>query len=147
MSQSHRKGNGVFHAVKSMFASAPRNRQVMPYPLNANSPWYFTAGPVFTPGADGAILNSKLSKPWQVLQGYAYRVAHPQKYTATQPQQLFAPKGVPTVGINIQLAQNEIFSPSVNSDGTFADQGIFASTGTLPDYGAGVNTTEYPDYS
>jgi hypothetical protein len=109
--------------------SQPRYTTVLPNPLNQSSPWYFTAGPVFTPGADGAILNSKLSKPWQTLFGYAYRVQNPNKFNVTQPGiQLFAPKGVPTVGINIQLGNEGVTTPSVNSDGTFANMGIFQYT-------------------
>lgn len=119
----------VFRAMKQAFQSTPRNRQVLPNPLNDSSPWYFTAGPVFNAGADGAILNSKLSKPWQTIFGYAYRVANPQKFTVTQPSQLYAPKGVPTVGINIQIGQTGVTTPSVNSDGTYANEGIFMYTG------------------
>lgn len=117
--------NRVFRAMAGAFQSRPRYRTVLPDPLNDASPFYHTAGPVFNPGADGAILNSKLSLPWQVWYGYAYRVAHPQKFTPLQPGQLFAPKGVPTVGINIQLGYEGVTTPSVNSDGTYANEGIF----------------------
>lgn len=119
--------------MRGMFTSRPRYNTVLPNPLNAASPWYFTAGPVFSPGADGAILHSKLSKPWQTLFGYAYRVANPNKFNVLQPSQLFAPKSVETVGINIQTGWSPVTSgPSVNSDGTFADEGIFADAGMLP---------------
>lgn len=116
----------VFKAMKnSMFQSLPRHRTVLPNPGNESSPWYFTAGPVFNPGADGAILNSKLSKPWQSLFGYAYRVQNPNKYNVLQPMQMYAPKGVPIVGINIQLPQNQVYTPAVNTDGSFANEGVF----------------------
>lgn len=129
--------NNRFHkAIHGAFAPSNRNRQVILAPLQQNSPWYYTAGPVFYPGADGAILNSKLSKAWQVIYGYAYRVQNPQKYSALQPNQLFAPKGVPVVGINIQLGNEGVLTPSVNDDGTYPDEGIFQ-------YGPGsaANTT------
>jgi|HubBroStandDraft_1064217.scaffolds.fasta_scaffold748485_2 hypothetical protein len=126
----------VGRAIKQMFQSTPRYRQVLPNPLNDDSPWFFTAGPVFMPGADGAILNSKLSKPWQTWNGYGYRIANPQYYTPNQETpQLYAPKGVPTVGINIQLPSNEVYTPSVNGDGTFANQGIFAYDSGAAQYG------------
>jgi hypothetical protein len=118
--------NKVFRALGKAFQSRPRYSTVLPEPMAQNSNFYHTAGPVFNPGADGAILNSKLSKPWQVLWGYAYRVANPQKFTPYQPAQLYAPKGVPMVGINIQLPDTTVTTPSVNSDGTFANEGIFA---------------------
>lgn len=137
----------VFRAMASAFQSRPRNRTVLPNPLNENSPWYFTAGPVFSPGADGAILNSKLSKPWQVWNGYAYRVQNPNPFLVLQPPQLYSPKGVPTVGINIQLPQNVVTIPSVNGNGTYADQGIFASNGSLSDYGEATGTLEYGEYA
>jgi hypothetical protein len=102
---------------------------------------------VFTPGGDGAILQSKLSKPWQSIPGYAYLVQNPQKYTPLQPPQLYAPKGVPFVGINIQLGSQQITTPSVNSDGTFADQGIFGQNMSA-DYGEAIDTSEYAgDYA
>lgn len=94
--------------------------------VDANaSPWYFTAGPVYRPGGNGAVLHSKLSFPWQTLQGYAYRVANPNKFNVLQPRQSFAPKGVPIVGVNIQTGWTPVTSPSVNSDGTFAQDGGF----------------------
>lgn len=117
MALKHRVGA----ALRGAFASTPRYTTPIPAPLQQSSPWFWTAGPVFSPGADGAILHSKISKPWQVWQGYAYRVADPQHFTPLQPSQLYAPKGVPTVGINIQLPQNQVLTPSVNSDGTFAN--------------------------
>lgn len=121
-------GHKVFRAMANAFQSKPRYRTVLPDPLNMDSPWYWTAGPVFNPGADGAILNSKYSKPWQTWNGYAYRVIDPQRFTPLQPAQLYAPKGAPTVGINIQLGNEGVTTPSVNSDGTFANEGIFAYT-------------------
>jgi hypothetical protein len=122
------KHKDIMHALRGAMVSRPRYTTPIPDPVRqpASSPWYFTAGPVFTPGGDGAILNSKISKPWQVIYGYAYRVANPQKFTPLQPPQLYAPKGAPTVGINIQLGNEGVTTPSVNSDGTFADEGIFA---------------------
>lgn len=117
--------NRLHKAIKGAFAPRLPSRQVIPAPNQQNSPWYYTAGPIFYPGADGAILNSKLSKAWQVIYGYAYRVANPQRYSALQPSQLFAPKGAPTVGINIQLGYEGVLTPSVNDDGTYADEGIF----------------------
>lgn len=122
----------VYRAVKQAFQSTPKNRTILPAPNQQQSPWYYTAGPTFSPGADGAILNSKLSKAWQVIYGVGYRVANPQKYSALQPSPLYAPKGVPVVGINIQLGSEGVITPAVNDDGTFADEGIFqydASTG------------------
>lgn len=127
--------NWPFKSKKKRGHSAPRYTSVLPDPMNGNSVFYHTAGPVFTPGADGAILQSKLSKPWQVIYGYGYRVANPQKFTPWQPPQLYAPKGVPTVGINIQLGSEGVLTPSVNSDGTFADEGIFQySSDTSPSF-------------
>jgi hypothetical protein len=117
--------HGVFRALGSMFQSRPRYNTVLPDPLGQNSNFYHVAGPVFNPGADGAILRSKVGKPWQTVFGYAYRVSNPQKFTPLQPGQLYAPKGVPVVGINIQLPDNTVTTPSVNSDGTFANEGIF----------------------
>jgi hypothetical protein len=119
------KNRHVNRAMNAMFGQRPPNSQVLPDPMHQQSPWFWTAGPVFYPGADGAILNSKLSKPWQVREGYAYRVANPQRYSALQPSQLYAPKGVPTVGINIQLGNEGVLTPAVNDDGTFPDQGVF----------------------
>lgn len=116
----------VYKAMRGLFHRPPPNRVPIPAPNQQNSPWYWTAGPVFFPGADGAILNSKLSKPWQTINGYAYKVRDPQKFAALQPNQLYAPKGIPTVGINIQLGNEGVLTPSVNGDGTFADEGIFA---------------------
>lgn len=138
----------VFRAMASAFQSKPRYKTVLPNPGQNASPWYFTAGPVFNPGADGAIFQSKLSKPWQTWNGYAYRVANPQKFTVfQQTNQLFAPKGVPFVGINIQTGWMPVTSPAVNSDGTYANQGIFAASGSLPDYGEATATNEYSDFS
>ena len=117
--------NRLHNTMRGMFGQRPPNRQVLPAPNQQQSPWYWTVGPVFYPGADGAILNSKLSKPWQTLFGYAYRVRNPQHLSALQPSQLFAPKGAPIVGINIQLGNQGVLTPSVNDDGTFADEGIF----------------------
>jgi|ERR1035437_5016212 hypothetical protein len=116
----------VFRAVASAFQTQPRYKTKLPDPLNGNSPFFHTAGPVFLPGGDGAILQSKLSKPWQVIYGYAYRVSNPNRYNVLQPPQVFAPKGVPTVGINMQLGQTPVTSPAVNPDGTFASEGTFA---------------------
>lgn len=130
---AHNK-HGVFRAMQGMFQRAPANRVPIPAPLQEQSPWYFTAGPVFLPGANGAVLNSKLSKAWQTIPGYAYSVRDPQRYSAIQPEQLYAPKGVPVVGINIQLGYEGVLTPSVNDDGTFADEGIFQypnSNGTM----------------
>jgi hypothetical protein len=116
----------AFSKIRSMMQSTPRYQTVLPNPLNDGSPWFFTAGPVFTPGADGAILNSKLSKPWQTWNGYSYRVEDSDFLPPLQrTPQLYAPKGVPTVGINIQNGFMQIESPSVNSDGTFANMNAF----------------------
>jgi hypothetical protein len=114
----HRAVTGVFH-------SKPRYTTILPDPMNQNSPFYHTAGPVFNPGGDGAILQSKLSKPWQVIYGYAYRVLNPNRFNVTQPMELYAPKGVPTVGINLQTGWTPVTSPAVNADGTYASEGIF----------------------
>lgn len=123
----------IKHAIRGAFSARQnRYRQVLPNPLNQASPWYFTAGPIFNPGADGAILNSKLSKPWQTLFGYAYRVANPRAFDVTQPNQLYAPKGVPLVGINIQTGWIPVTSPAVNDDGTYVTEpGVYAANGTL----------------
>ena len=131
-----RRRNMIVDALSQAFRSDPRYTQVLPDPLNNSSPFYHTAGPVFNPGGDGAILQSKLSLPWQVIYGYAYRVANPQKFTPLQPSQLYAPKGVPTVGINIQVGNAGVTTPSVNSDGTFANEGIFqySMTDTVPSF-------------
>jgi hypothetical protein len=94
--------------------------------VDANaSPWYYTGGPVFYPGGAGAVLHSKLSFPWQTIFGYAYRVANPNRFNVLQPEQAYAPKGVPIVGINIQTGWTPITSPSVNSDGTYVSDGGF----------------------
>jgi hypothetical protein len=109
----------VFTAMaRGMFQSAPRYKTPIPAPNNAQ--WWYSAGPAFTPGLNGAILQSRLSKPWVTLPGYAYRVANPQHFSAVQPPPLFAPKGVPLVGINIQLGSMGVETPAVNDDGTFA---------------------------
>jgi len=114
-----------FKAMKKSGFWRPRNRTVLPDPMHQNWDFYITAGPVFSPGVDGAILNSKLSKPWQTIYGYGYRVENPNTFTPLQPPQLWAPKGAPTVGINIQTGWEGVTTPAVNSDGTFADEGIF----------------------
>jgi len=116
----------IFRATRGFGVSKPRYKTVLPNPGQAASPWYFTAGPVFTPGADGAILNSKLSKAWQVLWGYAYRVAYPGRFNPLPPSPLYAPKSVTVVGQNIQLGDMQITSPATNSDGTWVNQGSFA---------------------
>jgi hypothetical protein len=147
------------HLMRGLFRTEPRYRQVLPAPLQGASPWYWTAGPVFTPQGAGALLNSKKSKPWQSIFGYAYRVANPQKFTPLQPHQLYAPKGVPTVGINIQTGWQPPLTPSVNSDGSWATngtlnsngtltpQGAFASGGSMIDYGEASSMNEYGDFS
>jgi hypothetical protein len=121
------KSNGTFRAaMRSMFQSGPRYNTPLPY--NPNAPQWFAAGPVFNPGAAAAILRNKKSRTGpQTLQGYAYRVAFPQKYNALQPTSLFAPKGVPTVGYNIQTGMLGVYTPAVNDDGSFVtDEGFFA---------------------
>lgn len=144
-----RKGlaHRMMAGIRKLQPSAPRYTTVMPAPLQQNSPWYWTAGPVFSPGADGAILHSKLSKPWQTLFGYAYRVANPQKYTVFQPAQLYAPKGVPIVGINIQTGWQTVYTPAGNSDGSFAMSGILNTNGTLAPTGVAAQASSLPiDY-
>jgi hypothetical protein len=119
--------HGVFRAAaRSMFQSKPKYNVPIPYVPNA--PMWFAAGPVFFPGASGAILRAKGSRTGpQTLAGYAYRVNNPQKFNALQPSQLFAPKGVPTVGYNIQTGMLGVYSPAVNDDGSFVtDEGYFA---------------------
>lgn len=112
-------------AARAMFQSGPRYKTPIPAPVNGQ--WWYSAGPVFQPGINGAILQSRLSKPWQSLFGYAYRVANPQHYPPTQPRPLYAPKGAPIVGINIQLGNMGAITPAVNSDGTFADDGVYTN--------------------
>jgi hypothetical protein len=119
----------------------------LPNPGNQQSPWFFTTGPVFYPGADGAILGSKLSKPWQSLFGYAYRVQNPNKYNVMQPPQMYAPKGAPIVGINIQLPQNVVTIPAVNSDGTYASEGIFTAQSDAFQYGTNASMENNETFS
>src|SRR5215469_11116186 len=110
-----------------------RKRQVLPYPLNDDSPWFFTAGPVFFPGGNGAILNDKYSKPQESLFGYAYRVAFPNSFNVNQGPRndigigspVYAPKSMSIVGVNIQTGWMGVTTPAVNSDGTFAAQSNF----------------------
>lgn len=120
-------------AVRQAFAPRTRYNTPLPNPLNQSAPHWFAAGPVFNPGADGAIFRTKLSKPWQVIYGYAYRVANPTKYTAFQENTtLYAPKGVPLVGINIQTGWTPVTTPAVNDDGTFAEEsGSLYDPGTM----------------
>ena|ERR1019366_3757011 len=134
--------NNIKDAVAGMFYSKPRYNTVLPNPGQNASPWYFTAGPVFMPGADGAILHSKLSKPWQTIFGYSYRVDNPNAYNVLAGQLSYAPKGVPTVGINMQTGWTPVTQPSTNSDGTFADQGIFGYDQNI-DHGSSNDITEY----
>lgn len=125
MARLHERVKG---ALRSAFGGRTRYNTPLPNPQNQQAPHWFAAGPVFNPGADGAIFRTKLSKPWQVIYGYAYRVANPSKYTAYQENvTLYAPKGVPLVGINIQTGWTPVTTPAVNEDGTFAaEDGVYA---------------------
>lgn len=113
------KRSGVFRSMaRGMFQSGPRYKTPIPAPYNGQ--WWYSAGPVFHPGLNGAILQSRLSKPWEVLTGYAYRVANPNAFSPLQPPPLYAPKGVPITGINIQQGSLGVITPAVNDDGTYA---------------------------
>ncbi len=122
--------HGVFRAAAQMFQSKPRYNTPLPY--NPNAPQWFAAGPVFVPGANGAILRNKYSRTGpQTLQGYAYRVMNPNKFSPIQPPSLYAPKSVTTVGYNIQTGFMGVYTPAVNSDGSFVtDEGFFAQEQT-----------------
>lgn len=116
----HKQRHTIFTRAKQMFTSGPRYKTPIPAPYNGQ--WWYSAGPVFYPGINGVILQSRLSKPWQSLFGYAYRVALPEKFGILQPASLYAPKGVPIVGINIQQGSMGVITPAVNSDGTYVDE-------------------------
>lgn len=120
------KHNKIMHGL---FGGGLRNRTPLPAPDNPQ--WWYSNGPVFFPGINGAIVHNKLSNPQQSQFGYAYRVDNPTMFSPTQPPQLFAPKGVSLVSVGLQNGNTAIISPAVNSDGSLADQGIFADSENL----------------
>jgi hypothetical protein len=112
-------------ALYQAFASAPRYTTPIPDPVNQPvgiSPWYFTAGPIFSPGAGGAILHTTKSHPMNTINGYAYLTASPSQHRVTPGEPLYAPKGVPFAGIGIIAGSMDVLTPAVNSDGTYPSE-------------------------
>jgi hypothetical protein len=85
-------------------------------------PFGLVAGPVYTVPVLAAVLTSKLSKPWQVLCGYAYPFA--KQFNAHQPPPLWAPQAVTVAGIGIQQGQFAIV-PATDNFGQFLDDSEF----------------------
>lgn len=104
----------MFHKRKGIRGqatrTAPRYTTVIPNQQAQNAPFYYTAGPVFTEPAMAAIFHSKLSKPWQVVCGYAYPTF--RQFQVLQPRPLWAPKMVGLDGIGIQQGQFAIYPAS-----------------------------------
>jgi len=107
---------------KATTHTTPRYKTPVPIPGGQNPTFYYTAGPVFTEPAMAAIFQTKLSKPWQVLCGYAYPTF--RQFKTLQPRPLWSPKSVAIDGIGIQQGQFAIY-PASDELGNY-DESVYA---------------------
>jgi len=120
----------VGNALRNAFLTRPRYTTPIPDPVYQPpgiSPWYFTAGPIFSPGASGAILHTTKAHPMNTVNGYAYLTASPSQHRVNPGAPLYAPKGVPYAGIGIISGSLQVLSPAVNSDGSYPSDEEIAS--------------------